>query len=131
MKTFLNWFWNFVFCLKFHLQQFPPNKNFKNFPFFLFFFPLDFEKFQSRVDFIEFKNLVPPPFTKGGGSRYVISSVVLLSKFQIYNQSKVTPLKDIGWKYELNWIKFWPWCRKQLDILKRKQILFSMKQLGV
>ena len=30
MKTFLNSFWNFVFCLKFHPQQFSPNGNFKN-----------------------------------------------------------------------------------------------------
>ena len=26
MKTVLNSFWNFVFCLKFHLQQFSPNE---------------------------------------------------------------------------------------------------------
>ena len=39
-KHFLNTFWNFVFCLKFHLQQFPPpNENFKNSPFPHLFLP--------------------------------------------------------------------------------------------
>ena len=66
MKTFLNSFWNFVFCLKFHLQQFSPNENFKNSPFPLFFSLLDFEKFQFPQDFIEFKNPVPPS-QRGGG----------------------------------------------------------------
>ena len=47
MKTFLNSFSNFVSSLKFHLQQFPPNENFKISPFPLFVSPLDFERFQS------------------------------------------------------------------------------------
>ena len=39
----------------------PPNENFKNSPFPLFFFPPFFGKSQLPPDFIEFKNPVPPP----------------------------------------------------------------------
>ena len=61
MKIFLNSFRNFVFCLKFHLQRFPPpDENFENSPFPLSFLPpppsLDFEKFQFPPAFVEFKN---------------------------------------------------------------------------
>ena len=64
MKTFLNSFRNFVFCLKFHLQHSPPMK-FQKFPFPPSFSPppFDSEKFQFPLDFVEFKNPVPP-FTK-------------------------------------------------------------------
>ena len=68
MKTFLNSFWNLVFCWRLISSNFPPNENFKNSPFSLFF-PLDFEKFQFPPDFVEFKNPVPPP-SQRGGSRY-------------------------------------------------------------
>ena len=71
MRTFLNSFGNFVFCLKCHLQQFSPNENFKYSPVPPLFLhppplPLDFKKFQFPPDFIEFKNPVTP-FTKGRG----------------------------------------------------------------
>ena len=67
MKTFLNSFWNFVFCLKFHLQQFSPQWKFQKFPFPPSFSPtLDFEQFQFPPDFVDFKNLFP----RGEGSRY-------------------------------------------------------------
>ena len=55
MKTFLNSFLNFVFCLKFHLQQSPPNENFGKSPSPSFSPPpLDFEKFQFPLDIVEF-----------------------------------------------------------------------------
>ena len=63
MKTFLNSFRNFVFCLKFHLQHSPPPMKFQKFPLPPSFSPpslFDFEKFQFPLDFVEFKNPVPP-----------------------------------------------------------------------
>ena len=119
MKTFLNWFWNFVFCLKFHLPL---------------LLPPWFWKISISLRFHwAWKSSPLLPLRRGGwggrGSCYAMSSVVPSGKSQIYNQSKVTPLKDSGWNYELNWIKFWPWCWKQLDIFKQKQTIFSMKQL--
>ena len=54
MKTFLNSFLNFVFCLKFHLQQSLPHENFRNSPSPSPPPPLDFEKFQFPLDIVEF-----------------------------------------------------------------------------
>ena len=82
MGTFLNSFWNFVFCLKFHPQQFSPNENFKN-SFFppLFLPPLILKNFSPPPprppDLVEFKNPIPP-LRKGGRSRYDITQLLIL-----------------------------------------------------
>ena len=70
-------------------SNFPPNENFKNSPSPLFFFPLDFEKFQFSLDFVEFKNPVTP-LSQRGGSHYEISTwcYIWADKTDLYSSIK-------------------------------------------
>ena len=71
MKTFFNSFWNFVFCLKFHIQQFHPNENFKNSVPSYFLLPLILKNFSFPKILLSSK-IQYPPF----GSCYVWALVV-------------------------------------------------------
>ena len=63
MKTFLSSFWNFIFCLKFHLQQFSCKWKFQKFPFPLSLFlpPLILKNFSSPQISLGSKIQSPPP----------------------------------------------------------------------
>ena len=74
MKTFLSYS-EILFSVKFYLQQFPPNENFKNPSFPPLFLPPLILKISVPPDFVELKNPVPPS-SQRGGSCYEFSEMI-------------------------------------------------------